>query len=116
MSFEIDHVHLIRGELSMDALVAQEFMMNYEDCIPGLNFLEDAAKKPGVRVIPRVWWCDEGSGRHFDVFKLALARTTGMADLLLIWEHGESITGLSVRNGVVTEMDVEYSLVPKKHD
>ena len=39
-----------------------------------------------------------------------LAMTEGKADLLVIWEGGDSVSGLRVEDGVVEKMDVEYVL------
>ncbi len=55
-------------------------------------------------------WSGEGSGRTWETFKRALKFTTGKAELLVCWEGGDSISGLRVSHGVVTEHKVVHSL------
>lgn len=55
-------------------------------------------------------WCGSGSGHTFEEFKTALRSVRGRADLLLVWEGGDSMTGLRVEDGRVTEHDVLVSL------
>lgn len=43
-----------------------------------------------------------------------LMLTKGSADLLIVWEGGDTINGLRVVDGGVIKMDVEFLLVPEK--
>lgn len=38
----------------------------------------------------------------------------GKVEAVLIWECGDSITGLRIKDGLLEEMDVEQKLIPKK--
>jgi hypothetical protein len=62
-----------------------------------------------------VEWCGEGAN-NTDDFHAALSYTQGLADLLIIWEGGDSISGLRVNDGEVTEHDVVMSLGAEMDD
>lgn len=56
-------------------------------------------------------WYGEWSGRSYrDVLPKVLAKTKGAADLLFVWEGGDSFTGLRVKDGVVVEKRVVIRL------
>lgn len=55
-------------------------------------------------------WTGEWSGRSWDLLKQVLASFDGSADLVAYWEEGDSLSGLRLRNHVVTEHDVVVSL------
>lgn len=55
-------------------------------------------------------WCGEGSESSFDVLLEVLASFEGQVDLVLIWEGGDLIDGLRLRNHKVTRHRVLCSL------
>ncbi len=55
-------------------------------------------------------WHGEWSGRSFDKLKEVLSLFTGSADMVLIWEGGDSTSGLRVVDGQVTEHKVLFTL------
>ena len=108
MSYDINAIEYISGKLFMtdetrtrlrDDLLLPEscFLDDIEECFSG-----DELVKP--------WWSGEGSGRCEDELRAALAQTTGIADLLLTWEGGDSHSGLRVVNGKVTPHEVFFAL------
>ena len=61
-------------------------------------------------MITALWWYGEGSGYSYDLLKEVLALTTGCADLMIVWEGGDDITGLRVLDGDVIEYSVTHTL------
>jgi hypothetical protein len=59
--------------------------------------------------VNRLSWCHEGSGHTFETFKKLLSQFKGEVDLLLFWE-GSELSGLRLRNGVVTEHKIAVSI------
>ena len=61
-------------------------------------------------------FCGEGSGFYegeFAGLTSILSRFTGEADLIAVWEGGDDFTGYRLRNGKVTEHNVEFKLSDK---
>jgi hypothetical protein len=56
------------------------------------------------------WWNGERSGSSFEALLEVLASFEGEIDLVLIWEGGDSIDGLRLRNHKVTRHRVLCSL------
>jgi hypothetical protein len=75
-----------------------------EDCPDPIIF---KAKQPWKT---KLRWSGDWSGHSLDIFKKILTRMKGKADLVLIWERGDSVSGWRVCNGVITEHDVRYIL------
>ena len=68
---------------------------------------------PDLIPITHVAWTGTWSGNgYFDSLPAVLRETRGDADLVFFWEGGGA-SGLQVRDGVVTECDVGYTLTPK---
>ena len=115
MSYNIDSVDYVSGKLMIKRRDAQAFVEDNNGNIPEGNFLDelDLSVKldpEEMLVIEKPWWYGEGSGHDFDTFKEALALTKGKAQLLLVWEGGDSQTGLLVKDGVVMEKKVKTTL------
>lgn len=112
MSYNIDTVDYIgEGRLTIDSKIGLAFAKKHQDRLPESHLFEDLEDDEGTVVIENPRWCSEGSGYRFDLFKAALALTKGEADLVLVWEGGDSTTGLRVVNGEVTEKKVKHVLV-----
>jgi hypothetical protein len=142
MSYEIDSIEIIDGELSIsreafaaafeEAALSNEIpeisvfhrddmeIIRYKtkradgkklevvcgaDCPENIIFNKDSGRDGN-----RVRWRGAGSGSTYDTFKNFLSKTKGNADLVLIWEGGDSVEGLRVRDGVVTSHSVGYVL------
>ena len=64
--------------------------------------------------LEKFWWQGEGSGSTFTYFiEEVLVLLHGSVDLLLVWEGGDSTTGLRVKDGAVAKMAVKFVLVEK---
>ncbi len=113
MSYNVDSVKYISGKLSISYEDVVNLLSLYDNLAES-NFLEEIYNTPnppedGEIESPR--WNGSGSGRNFDVFvKRVLPRTRGRADLVIIWEGGDDVTGLRVEDGKVTEKKVRMIL------
>lgn len=112
MSYNIDSVDYISGKLRMTPAAEKELLdaIRYppENCF--LHDLARACELDPPYVIHRVSWSGEGSGRAYEDLLAALSKTQGEADLLLTWERGDCFGGVRVRNGKVTEHEIEHKL------
>lgn len=83
---------------------------------------EKLAAKIGERTeraqvkLPNLWWYGEFSGTSYEdvLIKVVAPYIQGEVEAVFFWEGGDSVTGLHIKNGKVTEMDVEFVLKPKK--
>ncbi len=105
MSYNIDHAEYIKGELWINAQKARELYMQFEDDLPEGNFFNDLdimEKGDGNTPIEHFQWYGERSGYAYEncLFEI-LKHTTGHAQLLFVWEGGDSQTALDVKDGVV---------------
>lgn len=115
MSYNIDTCSYVTGQLEIRRSIVRDFYAKHEDELAEDTFIEELdAEGDGFVAITRPAWCGGFSGRSLGLLKRALSLTRGTADLALVWEGGDSITGLRVVDGMVQEMDVEYRLVPSK--
>ncbi|MDE2095634.1 MAG: hypothetical protein KGL39_00125 [Patescibacteria group bacterium] len=115
MSYNIDSCEYLKGSLRIKRGDVSKLIEKHQETgnIPEGNFLEDLnlTGSPDEELIIEVPnWYSECSGYTYDVFKEVLSHTTGEADILLVWEGGDSQTGLRVRNGKVKEMTVKATL------
>ena len=114
MSYNITGIKYIGpGKLLMTATDLGRAMIELRGKTPSRCFIEDTNSlspiSPDVLQIEKVEWCGEGANNTEDLFA-ALSHTQGMADLLLIWEGGDSMTGLRINDGEVTAHNVDIRL------
>ncbi len=124
MSYNIDDFKVLSGQLGIRAADVRKLRKEYKDNGPcNETFVDDLFEIiDGEEDPPKVIdidmnsfrWTGEGSGSTFDYFRENIVpMLRGFADVVIIWEGGDSITGLRIKDGVATEMDVEHRLVPK---
>lgn len=107
MSYNVDSVRYIgKGRLSMTIETANALGAEVEDELAEGNFLDGF--KGGVIETPQ--WYGDWSGRGWETFLCLLSATYGTAELVACWEGGDSYTGLRVRDGIVIEHKVVFSL------
>ena len=114
MSYNISTIKYIGpGKLTITATDLGRAMIELRGKTPSRCFIGDTANlspiAPDVLQVERVEWCGEGANDEEALFR-ALAHTDGYADLLVIWEGGDSITGLRVNDGEVVAHDVVIHL------
>lgn len=121
MSCNIESVQIIRQARPL-TLTRTEFalMQATTHNRPGWSFLEYQLDAPTQRwplftqngetlTAVKLPWNSEGSGSTFEAFKALLAQFKGEADFLLFWE-GSELSGLRLKDGVVTEHEVVTTL------
>lgn len=117
MSYNIDHVEYLKGKL----MITRENLAAAREAVkedkPETNFLDDALEQFDVAggpddavEIENPWWNGECSGVFSDNFEKALSFTKGTADLIVTWEGGDSVNGLRVEDGKVTQKKVRRQL------
>ena len=118
MSYDIDTIHVVSGVLRCDRNTFEGLKAEFEDSLPEYCFLRDEFDylANGCAVIE---WCDgdtfefwgEGSGHYDRVLTDILLSLEGTGDLVLVWEGGDSFSGLrKTLTGVIEDMDVRLSL------
>jgi hypothetical protein len=111
MSYNISGVVVLSADAVMTGDDVSELLelaeradMRPEGCF--LDFIEHP-RVDEVR-LKSLAWCGGGSGNSYEFFvENVLPRVRGRADLLVIWEGGDRVDGLLVRDGVVTQADVK---------
>jgi hypothetical protein len=118
MSYNIDSHDIQRNEggriLAKD--VARLLSERYESDLPESHFLQDLEgvepDADGYVPIKDLYYSGEGSGRAYPfLLKKVLPKTRGTLEAVYYWEGGDSMSGLMVEDGVVTECEVEVRLV-----
>jgi hypothetical protein len=119
MSYNIDNITV----LSFDkARISKDDVERFaeSDELPESSFFEELkrADKDGYCAIDprRFWWSGEGSGRIWkEVFIDKIApKIMGKIEAVVFWEGGDSVSGLRIVDGKVTEPEVVMTLAPDK--
>ncbi len=117
MSTNISNItgNFFDAKISRENLI--DLLLEFEDDMPEICFLRHLKRKcqpneQGYISITEMSWCGEYSGNSYDLFiERVLPKIEGKMELFIIWEGGESIEGLRVENGNVTEHEVKFSLL-----
>lgn len=120
MSYNIDSVDTIVLEAFIKA--SDILLILKEDCCPESNFVDDLSdaayeaieEKDYERLIPleSFNWCHTRSGNSYEYLQnTIIPKIVGKIEAIFIWEGGESICGLAVKDGEFVECDVEQRLV-----
>ncbi len=117
MSYNIDSIDIIAADgfciprPKLAALVSE-----FGDELPECSVLHPEMTKDwdefrGMLFPKRFDWYGEGSGGTFETLRdKVLPAFLGSADLLLVWEGGDSQSGLRLVNGIVTEHEITFAL------
>jgi hypothetical protein len=115
MSYNITGTELVCKASYITMAKLEELRATYgeDESLPEVNFLDPDWVKHQIvkdgKVYPKhIWW--SGYGGSEGLLKKLLPAFTGDFDMILIWEGGDSVTGLRVKNGKVTKHEVGYSL------
>lgn len=128
MSYNIDDVKIVSGKLVFPVTAfkaMRKFARDHDYKLPEGCFLtqyegnydEDADENfefsPDDEDEGTIGWHGgkSGSAYHDGLFKEIIALSVGTADLVIIWEGGDSTTGLRVKDGKVKEVKVKQQLV-----
>jgi len=122
MSYNIDSVDTLVLEAWMDPkdIILLCEKDDDEGVMPQICFIKElehdakaALKSGATRVnLKNFWWYGEGSGRSYDFLVNEVAPVVkGEVDAIFFWEGGDSICGLSIKDGKVAKCEVEMSLI-----
>lgn len=102
MSYNISHTEYLSGKLRINRRDAARLEQDHKDEMPESSFIYDCAYiDDDVVDIEHPDWSGCGSGYTHELLLAALALTTGEADILFVWEGGDSQTVLRVKDGKV---------------
>lgn len=119
LSYNIDEIKVISGQLFIHDKVAKKLLKKHKNELPEMHFLENSdmeftkLSEPdanGMMKIDDLLWGGEGSGSTFDTLMDILENTKGEAEILIIWEGGDSIQGFRIKDGEVTEKKVKITM------
>lgn len=112
MSYNIDRCAYLNGKLSLNVGIARELLHTY--MMAECTFFEDmdleTKRDRDNVVIDCPEWSGEFSGLYYDVYLKILSCTSGCAEILVVWEDGDTYSGLRVENGIVLEKEVVHTL------
>lgn len=101
MSYNVDSIRVLDGELRVDSAEALAFADLHESELAEIHWFDMPNPVGDTAIKPR--WSGEGSGHSFKVFLESMELTTGEATLLVIWEGGDCIEGYLVKDGRVKQ-------------
>ena len=120
MSYNVSTIEIIASEgFAMPRTLWRELSLGKEakpELAPEDSFLDpnwpqrECEDIRGILFVRRISWCGEWSGHTWDTFKELLAKFLGSADLVVTWEGGDSVAGIRLLNGKVTEHKVIQAL------
>ncbi len=114
MSYNITDVKTIK----IDACMVQSDLLRlyraHKTRLPEGNFLTEHKRNEAVTVdgeslikLSNFWWCGEGSGYAYELlFETIAPQVRGLVEVVFVWEGGDSLGGLRIKNGKVTEHEV----------
>jgi hypothetical protein len=94
-------------------IINHETMQIELEC--GCDQLIKGKLKDGMLTVTEFKMSGEGSGTFKDlILDEALKRSKGELEAILIWEGGDSITRLKVKDGILEESDVDFEIPTSK--
>lgn len=126
MSYDITHIEVLKLKAWMHAADVKRLRKECDD-LPELCFLKKDGvipPQPGLAKlknqeryrVKHLWWNGEGAGYTYEetFLKKIAPCIQGEVQIVIVWESGDSVSGLKIKDGVVTECDVKYKLVEKE--
>ena len=115
MSCNISHCETLKCDAWLSVADVEEILNHEEDWLPEMNFMEKATPfqvaKAGKYVIKEFTWCGTCSGHFWGTFIDDIApRIKGTIEAVITWEGGESVRGLRIKDGKVSQPKVVVSL------
>ncbi len=125
MSYNISSVKILKINAYMLAGDIILLHSNEHQDLPESCFLKDLYEEASDKIknssplaqikLTKLNWCHSWSGMSFDVLINNIApMIKGNAEVVFIWEGGDSISGLKINDGIVTKCDVEFVLREKE--
>ena len=119
MSYNIDNIDVV----ALNASITLEDLETISKTLKGWpesNFVDEHLEEvksgalqavDGRVVLDSFSWSGEGSGRAYhDHMRNIAAKICGTIEAVLFWEGGDSVTGLRITGGVMTEPKVSITL------
>jgi hypothetical protein len=99
----------------MSVTSVEEILRHEEDWLPEMNFMEGVkpfkVAKDGKYVIKKFEWCGTCSGTFWPMLIDQIApRIHGIIEAVLTWEGGDSVSGLRIKDGKVSQPKVVLTL------
>lgn len=115
MSYNIDTVHIVHTENAWMSKKDYNRLKRAQEELPEDCFLYERPEldpnDPDRVLIKSLNWRGCGSGGTFDSLReKILPKVHGRIDAVFVWEGGDSVSGLRVVDGKVTEHSVTYVL------
>lgn len=63
--------------------------------------------------LPNFWWAGQRSGTSWPLLDDIASFIHGHVEAIITWEGGDDVTGIIIKDGVITECDVVQTLVPR---
>lgn len=119
MSYNVDSIEVLTWENVR--MLKRDLRRLADTEKPGSNFLDEHAKQEadadGYVALDRskFWWSSEWSGNSWEHFiKNVATKILGIVEAVVIWEEGDSYSGLRIRDGKVTEPKVVMALAEEE--
>lgn len=118
--YNITSCQYLNGGLTIQISAAQQLLEQFAgQHMPEIHLLQQIAAKdvpdtsPSLRLLDLSFQGEfSGSCYHDGVLHRILGKTQGTADILIVWESGDSFTGLHVENGEVQERTITLNVAP----
>jgi hypothetical protein len=115
MGCNITHCETLKCSAWISADDVEEILKHEEGWLPEMSFMDGVkpfkVAKKGKYTIKEFRWCGTCSGRFWEFLLNEIGpRIHGTIEAILTWDGGNSVSGLRIKNGKVTEPDVIQSL------
>jgi len=120
VSYNITNDVIVKLDAKIDAVELERLVDDLASFVR-VNWLKehecDEPDAEGFVKLRNFDWSGEFSGTYYEqMIRDAAPHIKGVIEVVYVWESGDSFSGLRIEDGVATEMDVEFSLVPKKEE
>jgi hypothetical protein len=115
MSYNISHCETLKCDAWISSEDVEEILKHEDEWLPEMNFMQDVkpfqVAKAGKYVIKEFEWCGTCSGYFWDKLLLNIApKIHGTIEAVVTWEGGDSVSGLRIKDGKVSQPKVVVSL------
>ena len=105
MSYNVNTMKIIEGELSIKSSDVLELLDKHRDDLPESNFLEKLNPTSELLRITNLWWQGEGSGYSYHIFKGdVIPVLKGSARVMEVWEGGDTVEFYWIRDGEIEDV------------
>ena len=120
MSYNIDTINVLHLSAKIRSVDASRLRRKYKADLPEGCFLHNGLAKEdsdGFCALTEFEWVGEGSGNSWrDLIGEIASKIVGKVEAILTWEGGDSVTGLRIVDGKLTEPAVSMTLEREPDD